>query len=103
MPNFSGLSQLQWRIILDALGGHHGQQTETQRIAWARGVSRLVARGIIARVKEYRYLKLLVPVRDVKRAAKDAWARDQANGMHPLESGARSVLDRIAEYRLDRT
>jgi hypothetical protein len=46
-------------------------------------------------------LALAVPLREVKRSAEDAWARDEANGTHYFDSGACNALDWITEYYSD--
>jgi hypothetical protein len=117
MPDFAKLSQLQWRIICETLGDDYSPPWgESRRVARVRAISRLVARGIIERKPGRKWvpfvridwkadvqmqghwaeeIALIAPLGAVKRAAKDAWLRDQEDGKSFLDSASWTVLRQI--------
>jgi hypothetical protein len=102
MPNFAKLSQVQWSIIRDVIrtGKVQYPWSEAERVAQARAITRLAARGIVERIPDNpfrRVLKLAAPLGEIEQAARNALARDMEKGEGKNWSRAWWVLRAIRE------
>jgi hypothetical protein len=100
MARFAKLSRLQWEIIQEIIAGEvwrwpRREPTRSRCVAKERAIARLIARGIIERCDDSPHFRLCVPLIEVIRHARDAWARDEGQGMYDFESEPRQVLDEI--------
>ena len=97
-PVLPKLSALQWKILQDAVRGWSLRplEAEPERVARSRAISRLVTRGIVARVKSpagSRYtsriqIEIIVAEEVMERAALKAAARDRDRGIKSFNSPA---------------
>jgi hypothetical protein len=100
MARFVKLSRLQWDIIREIIADdqwHYGwcKPFRSRCAAKERAIGRLIARGIVERCDDHGLLRLCVPLDEVTRHAKDAWARDEEQGKSEWNSKPWRVLDEI--------